>query len=120
MKVLSVDDDEWIRDSLSILFEAEECKLLTLEIAEEGLEAIKQQDLDIVISDYKLPGMNGLEFLKMVHKWHPATVEILITAYENNDLYLKAIEVGIQGFIPKPFISENVEMSLARVLQMTE
>ena len=53
MKIMLVDDDEWIRDSLALFFEAEGCNLLTFETAEEGMEAVKQQAYDIVISDYK-------------------------------------------------------------------
>ena len=48
MKILLIDDDKWIRDSLSIFFECEGCHLLVLETAEERLEAIKEQDYDIV------------------------------------------------------------------------
>ena len=48
MKILLIDEDKWIRDSLSIFFECEGCHLLVLEAAEEGLEAIKEQDYDIV------------------------------------------------------------------------
>jgi DNA-binding response OmpR family regulator len=80
MKILIIDDDEWIRDSLTLFFEAEECNLLTFETAEEGMEAVKQQAYDIVISDYKLPGMDGLEFLRRVKENQPNAFEILITA----------------------------------------
>ena len=86
MKILLVDDDEWIRDSLNILFEAEGCNLLALETAEEGIEAVEQQVYDIVISDYKLPGMDGLEFLRRVKDKQPNAVEILITAYGNDEI----------------------------------
>ena len=50
MKILLVDDDEWIRDSVCLLFEAEGCDLLALETAEEGLKALSQQNYDIIIS----------------------------------------------------------------------
>jgi DNA-binding response OmpR family regulator len=66
MKILLVDDDEWIRDSLGLFFEAEGCDMLAFETAEEGMEAVKKQAYDIVISDYKLPAMDGLEFLRRV------------------------------------------------------
>ena len=48
MKILLIDDEKWIRDSLGIFFECEGCHLLVLETAEERLEAIKEQDYDIV------------------------------------------------------------------------
>lgn len=94
--------------------------MMTLETAEEGMAAVKHQDLDIVIPDYKLPGMDGLEFLKKVKKRNPAAVEILITAYGSYDLYKEAENMGIQDFIPKPFTSVYIEMSMTRVIQKTE
>ena len=117
MKILLVDDDEWIRDSLSLFFEAEGCNLLALETAEEGIEAIKRQEYDIVISDYRLPGMNGLEFLKKVKDKQPEAVEILITAYGSDEILKEAKKMGVQDFISKPFTSENVEASLSRLLE---
>ena len=112
-----IDDDEWIRDSLSVFFEAEGCNLLTFETAEEAMEAVKQQVYDIVISDYKLPGMDGLEFLRRVKEKQPHAFEILITAYANSEILKEAKMMGIQNFISKPFTSENVEASLARIME---
>ena len=117
MKILLVDDDEWIRDSLSLFFEAEGCNLLAFETAEEAIEAVKQQSYDIVISDYKLPGMDGLEFLRRVKEKQPNAFEILITAYANRGICEEAKMVGVRDIIPKPFTSEDVETSLARVIE---
>ena len=61
MKILIIDDDEWIRDSLKIFFEAENCHAVVLETAEEGLAELKYQAYDLIIVDYKLPGMDGLD-----------------------------------------------------------
>jgi CheY-like chemotaxis protein len=116
MKILLVDDDEWIRDSLSLFFEAEGCNLLTFETAEEGLEAVRKQAYDIVISDYKLPGMDGLEFLRRVKEKQPNAFEILITAYANREICEEAKMVGVRDIIPKPFTSEDVETSLSRII----
>ena len=116
MKILLVDDDEWIRDSLRLFFEAEGCNLLAFETAEEGMEAVKQQVYDIVISDYKLPGMDGLEFLRRVKEKQPNAFEILITAYANCEIVKEADEIGIKDIIPKPFTSEDVETSLSRIV----
>jgi DNA-binding NtrC family response regulator len=117
MKILLVDDDEWIRDSLSLFFEAEGCNLLAFETAEEGMEAVKQKAYDIVISDYKLPGMDGLEFLRRVKEKQPKTFEVLITAYANCEILKEAKEIGVEDNIPKPFTSEDVETSLARIIE---
>ena len=117
MKILLVDDDEWIRDSLSLFFEAEGCNLLAFETAEEGMEAVKQEAYDIVISDYKLPGMDGLEFLRRVKEKQPNAFEILITAYANGEICREAKMLGVKDIIPKPFSSEDVEISLGRIVE---
>jgi YesN/AraC family two-component response regulator len=117
MKILLVDDDEWIRDSLSLFFEAEGCDLLTFETAEEGMEAVKKQAYDIVISDYKLPGMDGLEFLRRVRENQPNAFEVLITAYANCEIVKEANEIGVKDIISKPFTSLDVETSLARIIE---
>ena len=117
LKILLVDDDEWIRDSLSLFFEAEGCNLLTFETAEEAIEAVKQQVYDIIISDYKLPGMDGLEFLRRVKEKQPNAFEILITAYANREILKEAKMMGVKEFIPKPFTSEDVETCLARIIE---
>ena len=115
MKILLVDDDEWIRDSLCLLFEAESCDLLALETAEEGLKALNKQNYDIIISDYKLPGMDGLEFLKQIQVSHPNAIKIMITAYMNASLVSECKKIGVQDFIAKPFSSETLEAALARL-----
>ena len=116
MKILLVDDDEWIRDSMSFFFEAEGCNLLTFETAEEAMEAVTQQTYDIVFSDYKLPGMDGLEFLRRVKEKQPNAFEILVTAYANCEIVKEADASGVKDIIPKPFTSEDVETSLFRII----
>jgi len=117
MKMLLIDDDEWIRDSLSIYFESRGCNLQVLETAEEGIEALKKQDYDIIVTDYRLPGMDGLEFLKRIQDSHPQAMKILITAYRSEDVVSKAIRIGIHDFIDKPFTAKTIEDSLSRLLQ---
>jgi DNA-binding NtrC family response regulator len=115
LKILLIDDDEWIRDSMSLFFEAEGCQILALETAEEALEALLRQEYDIVICDYKLPGMDGLAFLKQVQKIQSDAITILITAYKTDALLSEAKKIGIHDFIPKPFTSETIEASLSRL-----
>ena len=120
MRILLVDDDEWIRDSLSLFFESEGCHLLALETAEEGLEEINRQAYDIIIADYKLPGMDGLEFLRRINQSHPGALTILITAYGSKDVFLKARKTRVQDFIDKPFTIETIEDSLSRLIRNRE
>jgi DNA-binding NtrC family response regulator len=120
MKILLIDDDEWIRDSLSIFFEAEGCHVLALETAEEGLSAIKDHTFDLIIVDYKLPGMDGLEFLKRIHNSQSGAIKVLITAYRNDSVVSEAKKLKIQGFIEKPFTSDTIIESLAYLIRMRD
>ena len=120
MNILLIDDDEWIRDSLTLFFENEGCRLVTLETAEEGIVALKKKSYDIIIADYKLPGMDGLEFFRHLQKSHPNVIKILITAYGSNKVVSEAFKLGIHDFIDKPFTSETIERSLLRLIEKRE
>jgi DNA-binding NtrC family response regulator len=120
MEILLVDDDEWIRDSLCLFFESEGCHLTALETAEEGMEAIKKQAYDILVTDYRLPGMDGLEFLRHIQDTQPHIMMVLITAYKSEDVVSEAVKLGIQDFIEKPFSTKTIEESLTRLLKKRE
>ena len=120
MDILLIDDDEWIRDSLSIFFEGEGCHLTALETAEEGMAALKGQNYDIVITDYRLPGMDGLEFLKRIQDMQPHAMKVLITAYGSGEVVSEANKIGIHDFIEKPFTTKTIEASLSRLVKARE
>ena len=120
MKILLIDDDEWIRDSLRIFFEAEGCQMVALETAEEGISEIKDKMFDLIIVDYKLPGLDGLEFLKRIHNTQPDAIKILITAYRDENVVSEAKKLKVQGFIEKPFTSDTIMASLAYTIKKQE
>jgi len=113
MKTILIDDDEWIRNSMSIIFENEHCYLKTFETAEEALEELKHDRYEIIICDYKLPGIDGLEFFRKIKKKYPDSVNILITAYGNENLISKALDIGVNDVVVKPFNTKIIEDSLA-------
>jgi DNA-binding NtrC family response regulator len=116
-KTLLVDDDEFIRDSLKIAFTTKGCSLRVAETAEEGLQAVKEEQFDIIISDFRLPGMNGLDFLKMATATRPAAVNILITAYRDEYMFSEALRMGVTEFIEKPFSVKALVALLALSLK---
>ena len=117
MKMLLIDDDEWIRDSLSIFFENEGCHLEALETAEEGLKALKKQPYDIIIVDYRLPGMDGLDFLRRIKNSCSNAIKIMVTAYGNEEIISEAQRLGIQEVIEKPFTTKTIEASLTKLIE---
>lgn len=119
-KILLVDDDEWIRDSLTMYFGTEECHIMAVETAEEGMGLLKQQGYDIILIDYKLPGMDGLTFSKKIKEMRPDAIKILITAYKTKEVVSEAKQIGIQDLIDKPFTIDTIEDSLSRLIQRNE
>ncbi len=116
MKILLIDDDEWVRDSLRLFLESEGCHLKALETAEEGLQALKDEKYDLIITDYWLPGMDGLDFLNRIRNSTRDSIKILITAYANHTVAEKAKAAGIHSLIAKPFSSETFEKVLQQLL----
>lgn len=120
MSMLLIDDDEWIRDSLSIFFEGEGCHIKALETAEEGLERLEKQAYDIIIIDYRLPGMDGLSFLRRIKNSCPDAIKIMVTAYSNEKIITEAKQTGVQDFIEKPISTKIIERSLSKLIAEKE
>ena len=103
IRTLLVDDDELIRDSISLAFANKGCFLMATGTAEEGLRALEKEHFDIVISDFRLPELDGLEFFKSATALRPNTLNILITCYRNKNIISEAFRIGIHDVIDKPF-----------------
>ncbi|MEW6594115.1 MAG: response regulator [Thermodesulfobacteriota bacterium] len=116
MRLLLVEDDALVRDSLRLFFENEGCRLEVVETGEEAVEAVRRRDYDIVITDYRLPGMDGLQFLRELQGSRPCAMRVLLTAYMDEDVLADAFRVGVHEFIEKPFSSVEIEEALARLI----
>ena len=117
-KILLIDDDEWIRDSLKRFFAWEECYLETCDSAVEGLQVLHEQQFDIVFIDYRLPDMDGLDLLKRIQLSRPSAKKILLTAYGNGKIAAKAREAAACWFIQKPIDTKNIEKVLRSILNL--
>ena len=113
MKTLLVDDDDFIRDSLKIVFNNQRCFLQTAVNAEEGLKALEREKFNIVLSDARLPGTDGLSFLKSVGIVQPDTLRVLITSYGDKSCTSMVSGGCVHEYIEKPFSVEYLAESLA-------
>ena len=86
------------------------------ETAEKALAELDRRKLAVIITDYKLPGMDGIAFLEKIQKSHPDAVKIMITAYASDSVVRRAKQAGAQQLIPKPFTSETIEACLTRLI----
>jgi DNA-binding NtrC family response regulator len=115
--ILLVDDDAWIRDSLSICLGCEGCQVSTARNAREGLAAVRRGGIDLLICDYQLPDRDGLDLLREAKGLAPQLPMILITAFGSRELYAQAATIGVDIFIDKPFNSQTIEHAIVRLLE---
>lgn len=102
--ILVVDDEEAVRESLSAVLEREGYRVLLAGSGEEGLQILKDQALQLVISDHNMPGMNGVEFLKLVRERKPDVLRIMLTGDPDPQIIIRSINEGeIYRFIKKPW-----------------
>lgn len=122
MKVLLVDDDDLIRTAMKYFFKNKTLIFQTAESAEQGLEYLDMEQWNIIISDYQLPGMNGVEFLGIVNRKFPNVIKVIITAFGDRDMVAEAEKIGVDDFVLKPFSARSITESLTRLLyiQQTE
>ena len=116
--ILLVDDEEDIRESLRALFETclEGVDVATAPGGQQALEELDRRPIDLIISDYKMPGMNGLDFLQRAQKKFPTMPRILVTAFPDLDIAIRAInEANIENFFTKPFEPDQV-LNVVRTL----
>ena len=84
---------------------------------ESGIDYVQEEQIDLVVTDYRMTGMNGLEVLKRVKKMKPTIPVMIITAYGSIDLAVQAMQSGAVEFITKPFSHGEFRVKIERVFQ---
>ncbi|HHD11569.1 MAG TPA: sigma-54-dependent Fis family transcriptional regulator [Deltaproteobacteria bacterium] len=102
-KVLIVDDDSTLRELLSETIHGMGYMVDTAENGEDALNKLKREKYDLVVSDLKMPGMDGLKLLDHIKSLDSNILVIIITAYATLESAVKAIEKGAYDYIAKPF-----------------
>ena len=113
-KLLVVDDERNMRESLRTVLESRGTLVDTVESAEEALTAIEASDYFMVITDARLEGMSGYEFLRETHERWPDLPVLMITAYATPKLAVEAIQTGAIDYLSKPFEPEELLHSVNR------
>ncbi len=100
--VLYAEDEESVRKSMNRILQLKFTDVFSVENGEEALEIFKNNKIDLVVSDIMMPKMTGLELAREVKKHSPDTPIIFTTAYNETDLFIEAIECGVEKFLLKP------------------
>ena len=116
-KILIVDDEENILSSLKRLFRRENYQIFTAKSGEEGLEILDEQEVDLIISDLKMPSMNGVEFLTKAKKKNPNPLRIMLTGHADLKSVIDAIDQGeVYRFLLKPWNNDELKMTIKQAL----
>jgi two-component system response regulator FixJ len=106
--VFVVDDDDAMRDSLDFLLSSAGCAVRTFETAARLLEALTDGNCGCVVSDVRMPGIDGLELLRRIKAAHPGLPVVIITGHGDVPLAVEAMKLGAADFVEKPFDDERL------------
>jgi DNA-binding NtrC family response regulator len=118
--ILIVDDDKMILKSISRILRNEDYQILTAQSGQKGLVMLENYEVNLVVSDQKMPGMDGLEFLKRAKKEYPQIVTIMLTGHAEVEIAMNAInEAGVYKFILKPWDDNDLKVTIRQALDTT-
>ena len=112
--ILVVDDEKNMRASLETMLGDEGYSVRAVESAEDGLGLLPSEDFFMVVTDARLGGMSGYEFLTKARTRWPELPVLMITAYATPKLAVEAIKAGAIDYLPKPFAPEELLHAVAR------
>src|SRR5881398_2364873 len=112
--LLVVDDEKNMRLSLEAVMAEEGYEVRAVDSAEQALRLLEQEEFFMIITDARLNGMSGYEFLGQLKQRWPALPVLMITAYATPKLAVEAIKAGAIDYLSKPFVPEELLHAVAR------
>ncbi len=115
-KILVVDDEDMIRDLCYHILTAEGYQVTAAQNGAAALEKLHRSDIDLLITDIKMPGMDGLELFERVKQLDLDIVTIFITGHGTLDTAIESLMRGVDGFVLKPFTQEELLSAVERAV----
>jgi len=116
-RVLVVDDEVGIRESLKIILEKEGYAVSTASNADDAFKQVRQGDIDLLITDIRMAGMDGVELLKLSKSVSPYTEVIMITGYASVDSAVETMKEGAYDYITKPFKKADILRAVSKAIE---
>jgi two-component system response regulator PilR (NtrC family) len=117
IRVLVVDDEQSMREFLAILLDREGYRVDQAENALKALELLKSATYDLVISDVKMPGLDGISLLGRIKDSSPDTAVLMVTAFTQAEQAVEAMKLGAYDYIAKPFKVEEIKVLVRNALE---
>ena len=116
-RVMIIDDERIVGDMAKMSLEQDGYLVETFLNGEAALARLSQERFDVVVTDLKMKGIDGMEVLKSVKRLHPGTPVIMITAFANLDTAIAALRGEVHDFFPKPVKIKELKASIRRALE---
>jgi DNA-binding NtrC family response regulator len=116
-RILVVDDEENARIGLSMLLAKEGFVVDSVSNGFEALNYLRQQEVNLIVTDINMPGMNGIAFLKELNKSFPHNNVIMITAYGGIESYIESMNLGAFEYINKPIKVDELKSILKKIFK---
>ena len=116
-KILVVDDERDICRALEFLLSREGYKVAIANSGQEALKKVESDDFDLVITDLKMEGIDGMQVLERSLSMSPGLIVVIMTAFGSVESAVEAMKKGASDYIVKPFINEDVKMTVRRLLE---
>ena len=116
-RIMVIDDEKIVGDMAKLSLEKDGYEVETFLSGEPALARLKEKGFDIVVTDLKMKGMDGMEVLKTVRLLYPRTQVIMITAFANLDSAIEAMRGEVFDFFPKPVKIKELKASIARAIE---
>ncbi len=120
VSILVVDDEPLIRMTVQDALAAEGFKVTTAESGQKGVDLFRNKHVDVVITDLRLPDLDGVQILKEVKLLNPETQVVMITAYGSIDSAVQAMKEGASDYLTKPFAMDELLLIIRRILRMKQ
>lgn len=118
LRVALIEEDDLLGESLAFFLRVKGCLVETFERAGDALPTVSMGVYDGVISDFLLPGEDGLSILRRARQASVTVITILITTYGNSNLSKEARQAGVDAILFKPFSTAELESALQRAMDM--
>ncbi len=116
-RILAVDDEMIVCESCKRILEEEGYEVETALSGKEAFEKMKGHPFDIVITDLKMPGIDGMEVLRTFRKEYPDSIIIMITGFSTVETAVEAMKLGAFDYIPKPFTPDEVSIVVKKAIE---
>ena len=117
-RILIIEDEDTLRESLSRVFTREGYQVVPVNSAEPALELFEEGSFDLILTDIILPGITGIELLKRVKEAAPDQVVIIMTAYASLETAVETLRSGAYDYIVKPIIHEEIKQIVKNALKV--